>query len=482
VNNMVNTAGEAPAGSAGGESGPRRHRAVLAAVAMALAAGAMALGSADVAGAESSVPNTAVFGDNDFYAYVGMGENLDVLFTKQPGSASAGAVVTVEGPGVGPVTCSFASPEVPGETCSFTDRTAPTAGVWRIAFDHEHTTGYLWQIEVQDTGSTTIPGRVWTEDLGVMQMGQLTYVADMPLWYQSEFGYLYEATHLGMHGINSRLRADATGVRLAGGCLSAYRSVLKSDPGFGQTALGECGSPYKIFFAPPAVDLPASASLWDGGSTWVRPPVVAPQVGSLTFTQDSSTARSGDIAYTTSGFSGQFSVSIDTNDDGVFDGPADVTIPAFSSGSGSVRFDGNDGQGNPVPVTQPVRIRARIDRTGEVHFVSNDVETRGDGIEVTRLNGPGSPDPTLYWDDSLLPNPDPNKCGTFPPQTAGTAGVDSSGGVHPWDSVGCPGAGQPGGALGNVNNGVNGSWGDVRLIEDWTYVAADAQLVISCHP
>lgn len=439
--------------------------------AAALMAGAMAFGSSDPVGADSNPPNTAVFGDNDFYAYLDPGENLDVLFTKVRSSASDGAVVTVEGPGVAAQTCTFPSPETMGTTCGFSDLTAPSAGVWRVRLDHGGTTGYSWQIDVQD-GTSTIPGRVWTENLGLVQPGVLSATTDIPLWYQSEFGFLYETTTHDTHGINSRYQADVSGNRIAGGCLSAYESFGRGDNRFEAPAIGECGSVFKIFFAPPAAELPETAPTWDGGSVWIKPPVVAPEVASLTFTPDSPTVRSGEIAVTTANFSGDLAVLVDTNDDSVFDGPEDVRLPVFSDGSATLHFDGNDGQGNPIPMSQTVRFRAWITRAGEIHFVSSDMEIRR-GLQVTRTNGPGAPDSTLYWDDSGFPEPDPNRCGTHPTPIEAQAGVDSSGGVHGWDSAGCTDA------FGNVNNGVNGSWGDQRFIDDWTFASADVRREIT---
>jgi uncharacterized repeat protein (TIGR01451 family) len=160
-------------------------------------------------------------------------------------------------------------------------------------------------------------------------------------------------------------------------------------------------------------------------------------------------------------------VQIDANDDGDYDDPEDVTIPHFADGGAeSVAFDGLDGLGNPIPYTQEVGARVLIDRTAELHFTNIDVERRAGGLEVEVLNGPTAGDQTLYWDDTAFTGQNASRCSTTP-VLDGTGGVNSAGGVHSWTNAGCT-------ALGNFNDGINGSWGDVRIMDDWTFVPVEA--------
>ncbi len=127
-------------------------------------------------------------------------------------------------------------------------------------------------------------------------------------------------------------------------------------------------------------------------------------------------------------------------------------------------FDGLDGVGAPIPAGQSFSFEVVADRVAEIHFINADVELRGGGIDVLRLNGPTLGRTTLQWNDTAFPNPDPGRCGVTP-ITDGRAGVGSAGGVHGWGLGTC---GSVAGA--DANDGVRGAWGDLRAIEEWTYV------------
>jgi uncharacterized repeat protein (TIGR01451 family) len=390
--------------------------------------------------------------DNTFYAYVGAGENLDVQFSKFAALGGASAVtVTVQGPGGVTQTCTKQSADAPGTACTFSNLTSATPGIWAITFNPVATSDYYnWTINVQ-RGTTTIPGRVYSERYAMFQSTADTAATDMSLWYQSELGYTYRADYSDYNGIDSIIFADATGVRYNGTCTSAYASVPMGDPARSTAGLRECGDPYKIFFEAPAADLPATATYFNGRTDWVKPPVApTPSITNVAFTPDNALTRAGDIDFDVENFTGQLVVEIDTNDDGTYD----VRLPASAiDGSGSVRFDGRDANGNPVPAGQDMNVRVSITQTGEIHFNQSDVEVRGGGIQVTRLNGAGAGDRTIRWNDSGLSAT--GTCGTRPTPLDATAGVNSTGGVHAWSPAGCA--------------SLNG-WGDVRHIDDWTSV------------
>src|SRR5699024_7219759 len=113
-------------------------------------------------------------------------------------------------------------------------------------------------------------------------------------------------------------------------------------------------------------------------------------------------------------------------------------------------FDGLDGQGNAASMCTEMNARVHFDKLGEVHVLQRDVEARVPGIEITRMNGAAAPDSTIYWDDTELALDRANET----PQVDGTAGVDSTGGVHGWAY--------------DIN-----SWGNNRTIDDWTYLPID---------
>ena len=438
---------------------------VAALVCLSAAATSMSL----PASAETPPPSTEIRHGNTFYAYVGPGENLDVSFTK--GADLAGGLpvtITVRGPGGVAQTCALSGTEPVGTGCTFADLTSAIPGVWEIVFDAPvvvpgdpappSADRYVWDIAVQ-SGTTDVPGRVWTNQYQMAHAGPAN-TTDFTFYYQSEQGFLYEAEYMGYNGVDSTFSSNATGNALTGTCTPAYESFDGvgpfSDRDRFYTTTDQCGSRYKIFFDAPDPALPASATRWDGGTEWVRPPVVLPDLSNLQFAQDPATmVRSGDFTFDSSGFSGNAVLQIDANNDGDFDDPEDRSIPVAITADGpqTVAFDGLDGLGNPISILEPIRARVAVTQTAEIHFVNWDGEQRN-GLQVTALNGPEAGSTTLYWNDTQLRTQD-RSCGT--PVLDGRAGIDSSGGVHGWT------------CNQNPNNGISGSWGDVRAIDDWTF-------------
>lgn len=414
------------------------------------------------AAAEEPPAGTFINDTNTFYAYVGAGENLDISFVKAANGAALNAAITARGPGGVVQTCAVTDTAPTGANCTFPNLSGE--GIWQIEFAKTGTgtatvtDNYRWAIDVQD-GTTDVPGRVWSNRYA-MSNGTAT---DFTLHYVSEQGFLYEAEFSGYIGINSVFAADAAGNTLNGTCTSAYLSYDQSGPNSDEATydspitrpFGTCGDPYKIFFDSPDPDLPTTATLPDGSSTWVLPDLKLPDLTGLTFEPTGGTLnRSGTFTVDATNFTGQMVVQLDANGDGDYDDDVDRDLPlSVVDGEGTVTFDGLDGAGNPIPRNVDINARAVIDQAGEIHFVNGDVERR-DGFQVTARNGPSEGSTQLFWNDSDLLTQG-RACLT--PQINGSAGVDSTGGVHGWT------------CSDNSNNGVNGSWGDVRNIDDWTF-------------
>lgn len=410
-----------------------------------------------------------------FSAYVGPGENLDIAFEKVLDDATGvDAVITVRGPDGSEVNCTVADSDPAGSSCDWANLTSGTPGVWEIHFE---TAGgasaddqYAWDITVQTAVSVDVPGRVWSEHYWMTQQGT-DLTADIEFWYLSEQGFLYDVEYADYHGIDSLFTANATGNALDGTCVSAYESYDLigpfADPEF-YTPTDECGPPYRIFFEEPDSSMPATATTPDG-TTWLNPPLTLPSLENLDFAQDPvSDIREGDFTVDSTNFVGNALLQIDANNDGDYDDPEDRTIPFGVTGDGSqtIPFDGIDGQGNPISLLDEIGARVLIDRVGEIHFTNFDVERRAGGILVEALTGPAAGTPaatTIYWNDTNLLT-DNRDCVT--PELDGTAGVDSSGGAHDWDC-------DP--FASNANDGVNGSWGDQRWIDDWTFHQVELQ-------
>lgn len=425
--------------------------------------------------AASNPTDTYIVSNNTFYVYVQATENFDVSFTKLLNTANnTNSTVTVSRPGAADTVCTLDGTTAvgnPASDCVLPDLTAPQAGIWRIQFTgggsgHDR---YTWTMNAQN-GVVDIPGRVWSE---AYVLEEVLTEADMQVWYQSEYGYQYRANYLSYNGLDSVIEASSLGLVQPGTCLPLYKSVTMNTTGFAKPG-PNCHSVYKLFFELPASDLPASSSRWNGSSDWIKPPITLPSINNLTFTSSSTGSRSGTIAFDPLDYKGPVTVQVDVNNNGVYTDPVDVSMPvAAEADPMTVAFNGLDGNGNSIPANQAITFRVTIDRVAEIHFLAEDVERRAGGIEVTRLNGPTGDESLIYWDDTDFIFPDSNHCpdpltGVMPD---GTAGVDSSGGAHSWTTTGCSGGSPQFG--GNANNGINGSWGDYRIINDWAFVPAN---------
>lgn len=428
--------------------------------------------------AETSPPTTMVRADNTFYAYVGAGETLDVSFMQAAPVGFTQSTITVNRPGAAAESCVITVAAPLGFECAWTGETAATAGIWSVTYDALGVQGRYttWDITVRQAG-TEVPGRVWSEAyvMGQRGVGDALFGTDFTLYYQAITGDQYRATYLGFNGIDSVFQANAIGLRMAPSCESYYQSSQGNGPfadGYSSAGAG-CGPAYKIFFDEPAADLPASAVRFDGETDWILNPVVDPDVTDITFAPSSGTTQAGVITFNVANFVGNMAIQIDANGNGTYTDPEDLTIPyASASGAATYTFDGLDGLGNAIPADQPINIRAGIDRTGEIHFLNGDVELREGGIEVVSTRGPDAGNATLYWDDTIVNTQQADRCSGPLDAVSALGGVDSTGGVHGWDDCATS-------TLSNANNGINGSYGDTRTIQEWTYRAVTVEDVVA---
>jgi hypothetical protein len=453
------------------------RRTLLAAVIAALLGAAAAVVAPAAAQAAENPSGTAIYGPGEFFAYVGVGESIDWDFVKLQGNSLA--TLQVNGPAGWDSQCSVTTP---GTECQFGVLSVTVPGIWHFQFtpagnatatDHATT----WNIEVTSQG-VEIPGRVWTEEYEMTNLDFSTTV-DFDFWYLGEFGDLYRADYTDFNGVNSTFLASGVGlVRQSGAtCVPQYRSSQRanqlnpadSSPALRPLQAGECGGRYKIFFQTPDLGMPATAERWDGSTTWLLPPVTDPVVSGLAFHFSDAGAMTGKLDFTVTDFQGTLDILVDANGDGDTDDAVDRVIPYFVSSTApadhSYTFDGLDGLGAHIQSGQNVIFTVSIARTGEVHFVNTDVETRG-GLQILSLRGPDAGDDRLYFDDRVFGGSvSADKCSDTP-VLDGRAGIHTSGGpVHGWQSCGFPVNVLPT----NANDGAHGSWGDSRHIHDWTY-------------
>ncbi|QNN49486.1 DUF11 domain-containing protein [Phycicoccus endophyticus] len=395
--------------------------------------------------------------DNTFYAYLEDGDTLDASFLV---SSKGGAVgtphhyVVTDPQGTVAWQCDLPADTPVGEGC-----TSPTltgaAGVWTVEDTQSagsSITRLDWSLDVTAADGSARPGRVWAyRPFFSQNTGESP---DVDVWLVNDTGYQYQVALEDYNGFQSTIQANATGVSDLN-CVPTYQSTEADATGRGAPTdpnlTADCEPQFRVFFAPPAADLPASAQSADGTVT-VAPPVLTSAdltVEDLAFAPTATGGAAGTFSYSiTERFSGGYQLQVDTDGNGSYDDAVDRTVNLGADGSGSYtyEFDGLDGQGDPIEDCVQMNARIYFPTVGEIHILQYDVEQRAGGIEVTALNGEAAGNQTIYWDDTDLADDRANTT----PQTDGTAGVDSAGGVHGWEAGG-------------------NSWGNERIIDDWTF-------------
>lgn len=220
----------------------------------------------------------------------------------------------------------------------------------------------------------------------------------------------------------------------------------------------------KIFFNPPASDLPASASIPGGGTTWLLSAPVLPTISNVTFTGiEGTVGRAGTnplggyFVFTTSG-NGNYVLAIDANQNGLFTDAADRKLAgAVNTGTNLIYWDGLDGEGKKVPANALAAYNANITiitTAGEVHFPFFDVERNVNGLKLSRTNGIYAPDDTLFWDDSPI-----TVVGTPSNPIKNLTGISSAVNGHKWGTT-----------TFDPNN--DADFGNNKSIDTWGYTSS----------
>ncbi|MCK5641820.1 MAG: cadherin-like domain-containing protein, partial [Gammaproteobacteria bacterium] len=144
------------------------------------------------------------------------------------------------------------------------------------------------------------------------------------------------------------------------------------------------------------------------------PPTLPPMISSLRFIDDAgidatisptpTTPGVQDSGYFsfTSDITGTYGIVIDTNQDSAFGAGDRLLLGNAAMGLNGAQWDGKDPIGNVVsPGTYAAQVQLR---TGEYHFIGDDVETSGgdeDGLTIRQAFSDGTFTDTLaYWDDA----------------------------------------------------------------------------------
>ncbi len=270
-----------------------------------------------------------------------------------------------------------------------------------------------FDVSVRDAGDTQfLSGRVFTNIFSGI-LGNFVAGFNGIFTVLTKDGYQYTFNNNGQAGDGYTFFVNNKGFRKLDGT-AAYLSVdTINNPNVQDPRAPDTQSDItqKLFFNPPAADLPTSASSPDG-TTWLLNPVSAASVTNIDFTGEEGTPGKagtsplgGNFTFTTTG-GGTYTIIIDVNKNGSYADAIDRKLTgSASTGTNTIYWDGLDGQGNKVPADTVSGYRASITvntTAGEVHFPLIDVERNVNGILLTRLNGQNAPDNVMYWNDSQV--------------------------------------------------------------------------------
>ena len=218
----------------------------------------------------------------------------------------------------------------------------------------------------------------------------------------------------------------------------------------------------KVFFNPPAGDLPADATVTDiyaatpnTHTTWLsNTAIFTPAISFTNFTFvgfdedgiecDPNTTQTGIGGYAVfdTNLGGTTILEMDLNNDGDFDDEIDRRLFAFvEAGTDSIFWDGNDGMGNPLPIQEGYTVNYNITvRGGEIHIPIIDIENNPGGVTFNLINEDGIPVETDFFYDNT------------------TVGGGISGGGS--------GEAQPTSTPFTYDN----DFGDNKILDYWTYI------------
>jgi uncharacterized repeat protein (TIGR01451 family) len=344
------------------------------------------------------------------------------------------------------------------------------AGIWQVTFispglnagfvvtnptawtrsAYQGNTGLLaWDVTVRNSSGTSFPGRTYITNLAATMGNYYPAVLKTDLYVLTEPGYVYKINTSNLAPLQFNFFSNNKGFTTGG--IPTYKS-LNTNPTVGTNLFDpnavDSGTDInnKMFLNNPlTAGLPFSASHPTAISTWLANPPVDPVVSNFTYTRNAN-GVGGTFTFAAN-VAGSYSIEIDANNNGSYADTTDRIIQGLSlSGSNSYVWDGKNSAG--AIVNNALAVSARIStRSGEVHFPIADAESNPNGFVITRLNGAGTGDSTIYWDDTSI-----IKTGA----TKNLLGVASSpSGAHPWGSTG---------------SAQISEFGDAVGIDTWTFI------------
>jgi uncharacterized repeat protein (TIGR01451 family) len=336
-----------------------------------------------------------------------------------------------------------------------------------------------WDITVRNSSGRTIPGRVFANYLALNigdNTDNSTGALSSAVYIKTEDGYLYRIDFNGLDPFGFIMLSNPKGFTTGGNRL--YKSVqlntsndnLPSGVALDSSVAGT----NKIFFNPPSIDLPGTASLPSGNNnppaTWLQSLPASPPAAPNNFEFVGKEANTpgkagtfplgGNFKFNVTQ-AGSYRIFLDFNGNGTFDSNDRILSGVSTVGSNSVLWDGKDGLGVPLsPSAGGYRASIAVTvNVGEVHFPFLDAENNPKGIVVTRQNcnltEPLAGCAIVYYDDTGLGGTPPPTGATNP--IAATGGINSSAGIHAFSN----------------------SFGDHRGIDTWTSVPSTSDSIES---
>ncbi len=358
-------------------------------------------------------------------------------------------------------------------------------GVWYIDFASNSV--QYWDVTVRDSGGTTIPGRAYMNRF-VGNLAGFSRNLNSTFYVQTNDCYTYQVNMNGLDPYVFQFYSNNKGIRDGLGN-PTYQSG-NSNTGVHNPEAPDTATDitHKLFLTPPDPNMPATAPIADTeGETWLYCDPVIPSITNVEFfgiegTQDQmgTNPLGGTISFDSNTPGLLSTVTLDLNNDGILGNGNDRTLTVTSvAGTNSIFWDGLDGLGVPVNAASGVSYNLPLNLAfngGEVHFPIWDAEGSG-GLQITRLNGPGAPDSTVYWDDTNIgianfnddgvastpvgSEPNDGAGGNDPqlPSKSVAGGADSTvAGTHAW------------GKNGANYDGDGDTFGNRRLIDTWAFV------------
>ncbi len=331
----------------------------------------------------------------------------------------------------------------------------------------QNATVSMWDITVTN-GGTVQNGRVFTDYIAMIMGGNSRFLKSQ-VYILTKDGYEYETKLNGLDPNGFIFFADDQGLVYGGQPL--YRSSTASgdntiDPASLPAGVSIDAPVHKTFFNRPApvaklglstpitatAPAPATNFLFQGGPGGTG--IQTPQGIGGTFKFDAPQA-------------GSYQITIDTNNDGVFDPTTGDRILEGTNtpGTNSITWDGQNGTGTivtPLPGNAAYRARILL-KGGEYHFPLLDAETNSNGFTITMLNPPGglstfsngSKPTTIYFDERNYKVGSTNVnlgCNATQQVCDGRKGIDSVAGGHNFPT----------------------NYGDTKAIDTWIYFPSAA--------